>query len=235
MDNVADLPMPEWMKDAHSKGLVQEVDDHCILWDIGEWKSSFSHSAWKLLLPRFETVKSWSEGGRISRSALLAAAAAIDPKDALTVHVGAMVWGVGDRKGRNRANVARGLTDTNAEPKMSGLCEAIRGGVSGIEIFSRLAKKDDLGLRGLGSSFATKTLYFMGFHPGDPSSPRPLILDMMVARALRETAPAFPSYPGFSRKWYTSYLQLAQRWASELGFPERPDVIEWLLFGHVRG
>jgi hypothetical protein len=232
-DYLENTPMPKWMLNANSEDLVQKVSDHRIGWDPDEWRTVFSKPEWETLRPRFETVESWSVDGCIDRSTLLEAATTIDPDDALTLHIGAMVWGVGSTKGRNRANAAKGLKDANATTKMSQLLRAMRGSGFSIEIFGRIANKGDLGLPGLGSSFATKTLYFMGFRLGGPSDLRPLILDMMVARGLRETAPSFPGYPGFNRRWYASYARLAQRWGDELGFPGRPDVVEYLLFRHA--
>jgi hypothetical protein len=229
------LPMPPWMSRARGEDLAQEVDDHRIEWHLEEWEDVFSEAEWSTLRPRFETIASWSVDGCIARRTLLEAAKATDPEDSLTLHIGAMVWGVGTTKGRNRNNVGKGLKDEHAKAKMLLLCDSVRDSDGCTESFRRLANKADLGLRGLGSSFATKTLYFLGFGFHDSSGLRPLILDMMVARALRATAPSFPRYPGFSGKWYLAYLRLAQRWSDELGVPDRPDVIEYLLFRHAKG
>jgi len=232
-DYLETLPMPDWMAAHRGESLALELDsDDGIAWNLDAWEAAFSRSEWQALWPRFETVSSWSVDGYIRRMTLLQEARLIDSGDALTLHIGAMVWGVGSTTGRNRANVAKGLKDSNAPVKMSRLFEALRTSGFSIEIFNRIGRKGDLGLPGLGSSFATKTLYFMGFGLDHSADLRPLILDMVVARALRETAPAFPKYPGFRRKWYSSYVRLAQRWGDELGFPTRPDVIEYLLFWH---
>jgi hypothetical protein len=228
------LPMPEWMLNTRGQTLKQSVDNHAIAWNLEDWEEVFSDAEWTALRPRFETIASWSVDGRIARRTLLEAAAT-NTEDSLTLHIGAMVWGVGTTKGRNRRNVANGLRDEDVQAKMSLLYGAARDSQPCAGIFGRIADKTDLGLRGLGSSFGTKTLYFFGSRGHDSSGLCPLILDMMVAKALRETAPSFPRYPGFTRKWYLAYLRLAKRWSSQLGVPERPDVIEYLLFRHAKG
>jgi hypothetical protein len=84
---------------------------------------------------------------------------------------------------------------------------------------------------GLGTSYLTKFLYFAGYTVNSPG-PRPLILDQKVHAGLVRSQPdRFPAtLGGVNKKHYLAYLDLAESWATDPGWNESPEVVEFALF-----
>ncbi|MEN1889262.1 hypothetical protein [Streptomyces mirabilis] len=143
----------------------------------------------------------------------------------------ALVWGSGT-KARSVARHARIFTSSSVSDIDAHLAAAL--GVLRQEgaVRAYFAFNNDDRIKFLGPAFFTKVLYFAGHdHPVGPW--RPLILDSVVARALR-AADAGVKWPrgGWTTPRYSRYLSLAHDLAGEAGV--LPDQVEAALFSHGR-
>ncbi|MFE4748750.1 hypothetical protein ACFRIB_00390 [Streptomyces mirabilis] len=143
-----------------------------------------------------------------------------------------LVWGSGT-KARSVARHARIFTTASSvsdiDARLAAALGVLRreGAVSAYFAFNNGER-----IRFLGPAFFTKVLYFAGHdHPVGPW--RPLILDSVVARALR-VADAEVKWPrgGWTTPLYSRYLSLAHDHAEEAGV--LPDQVEAALFSHGR-
>lgn len=85
----------------------------------------------------------------------------------------------------------------------------------------------------LGPAFFTKFLYFAG-HDNPTGHRRPLILDSIVSRALRDRKAVAEDWPlnGWSTKQYARYLDIVHEQAEAAG--SLPDAVEAAWFGYGR-
>ncbi|MFF4960978.1 hypothetical protein ACFY2Z_28730 [Streptomyces sp. NPDC001222] len=142
-----------------------------------------------------------------------------------------LVWGSGT-KARSVARHARifaASSVSDIDTRLAAALDVLRreGAVSAYVAFNNGER-----IRFLGPAFFTKLLYFAGHdHPVGPW--RPLILDSVVARALRaaDTEVKWPG-GGWTTPRYTRYLSLAHAHAGEARV--LPDQVEAALFSHGR-
>ncbi|MEU7380224.1 MULTISPECIES: hypothetical protein [unclassified Streptomyces] len=141
----------------------------------------------------------------------------------------ALVWGTGTRA-RSVARHARVFGESSAEDIDGRLKTALatlreQGAVAAYFAFNNGQR-----IKYLGPAFFTKVLYFAG-HERPVGPWRPLILDSVVARALR-SADADVKWPGggWTAPRYERYLSLAHDHADRAGV--LPDQVEAALFRH---
>jgi hypothetical protein len=143
----------------------------------------------------------------------------------------ALVWGTGT-KAQSVARRARIFAETSArdiDARLEAVLGVLReeGAIAAYYAFNNGHR-----MRFLGPAFFTKVLYFAG-HEQCVGAWRPLILDSVVARALRaaETGDKWPG-GGWTTPCYSRYLSLAHDHARQAGV--LPDQIEAALFARGR-
>lgn len=138
-----------------------------------------------------------------------------------------LVWGTGT-KARSVARRARIFQKPSAEDIDTRLENALTTLREQGAVAAYFAFNNDQWIKHLGPAFFTKVLYFAGYeHPVGPW--RPLILDSVVARALR-SADTDVKWPGggWTTPRYERYLSLAHDHAHQAGV--LPDQVEAALF-----
>ncbi|MEV4680698.1 hypothetical protein [Streptomyces kurssanovii] len=143
--------------------------------------------------------------------------------------VAALVWGSGTRA-QSVARRARTFTESSTQDIESrleaGLCLLREQGA----VAAYFAFNNDQKIRQLGPAFFTKVLYFAG-HEQHVGPWRPLILDSVVARALRAADPGTRwRGTGWTTPRYDRYLSLVHDHAREAGV--LPDQVEAALFNY---
>jgi hypothetical protein len=152
--------------------------------------------------------------------------------DPLALFIATMAWGFG-RHPRAPGRVARMLSPPGGDPR--SILDDIVGAAcrSSSEGFSALFESHRGRLPGLGPAFGTKLLYFAAYLDGP--SPRPLIYDQFVWRAL-ENVEGSPDLPHPQRRLtseqYSTYCGWAEQSAARAVIPA--DVIEYVLFAEGR-
>ncbi|MFI1422353.1 hypothetical protein ACH4VX_31185 [Streptomyces sp. NPDC020731] len=144
--------------------------------------------------------------------------------------VAALVWGTGtkawsvDRRGRVFANTSAARIDDRIAAVLAVLRE--KGAVA-----AYYACNNDQHIAYLGPAFFTKFLYFAG-HENPTGHRRPLILDSVVSRALRDREAVAEDWPlnGWSTKQYAHYLDTVHEQAESARV--MPDVVEAAWFAH---
>ncbi len=144
-----------------------------------------------------------------------------------------LAWGLGPKASRLNARLD---ALSGAAARVGGLlCDAwtaAPGSISTEDCYRTLLTDNGRPrIPWLGAAFATKFLYFA---QGSHTSPSALILDAIVAQALRPHAwPASPTTAWWPST-YAAYCVLLQRWAAQatstMGSQVAPDQIEYLLF-----
>ena len=201
---------------------------------VSRWRSTGSPTQPGIPWPRDRWIKDFPAHGDIlgtmpellDRAAVRTACdgAADDAHAAEGAFIAVCTWGFGNRGyGRHRA---QGVLD---DPRGAGgrlLAIARTLAESGpLPAYRRFGPRADSELRGLGTSFGTKYLYFCQ-PPGHAVTA--LILDDLVSKWFgRETGYAFNSQP-WAATTYGEYLDRMHEWAAELEC--RPDELECCIF-----
>ncbi|MGX1507479.1 UNVERIFIED_CONTAM: hypothetical protein RKD43_006104 [Streptomyces graminofaciens] len=145
--------------------------------------------------------------------------------------VASLVWGSGTKA---RSVDRRG--SIFAKSSADGIDARLAAVVSRLEregaVAAYLACKNDERIPYLGPAFFTKFLYFAG-HDYPTDSRRPLILDSVVSRGLRDQNTIAKRWPlnGWSEQQYARYLDLLHEQADSAAV--MPDVMEaaWFAYG----
>lgn len=197
---------------------------------VSEWRrrgqpaqspTSYPREAWADRFPEHrELITSLPE--RLDRAAVREAIAQLDaqPGWATRSFVVTQMWGYGQR-GYGPSRVRQVLDDAaqRAEVALSEAAELVnREGPSAA--FRALSETHKL--KGLGTSFATKFLFF------SDRSQRALILDDFIAEWLRENADTRLTLQPMHPDHYERYLDLMHGWAEALGLA--PAELEEVLF-----
>jgi hypothetical protein len=155
-------------------------------------------------------------------------------EDPVEAFVWTMAWGHnGNNLGARRTDSIVG--ENGAIDRITGLIEhARKGDVEGA--FRGLHDEEQFNLKGLSTSFGSKLIYFTGFRPNS-SGEQPLILDALVANALREVVnPASGSRSSWSsatEDWddYSQYCQVVRQIRDIYVPGYRADMVEHWLWG----
>ncbi|WP_369248143.1 hypothetical protein [Streptomyces sp. R41] len=144
--------------------------------------------------------------------------------------VAVLVWGTGTKArsvGRS-AQIFRHSSDTDIDARLDAALAALRerGATEAYWAFN-----NDQHIPYLGAAFFTKVLYFAGGE--SPARPyRPVILDSVVSRALKDQGAVDTSWPenGWTTDQYRQYLEGVQDYAQKRGV--LPEQVEAALFSH---
>ncbi|MDA2895504.1 nucleoside triphosphate pyrophosphohydrolase [Mycolicibacterium sp. BiH015] len=162
-----------------------------------------------------------AEAGGIARNFIHARAGG-DPVELFLI---AMAWGYRP-KDYGPARTQAVLQADGAEEKIAAIVQATREDGAAAGWHALLVKHK---ITGLNMAFGTKLLYFAGY--ATEHRPRPLILDARVRASLQNFAPGTVPARGLVRQAdYLRYLDLAEQWASDPGWKQAPDVVEYGLF-----
>jgi hypothetical protein len=121
------------------------------------------------------------------------------------------------------SRAAKPLSDDNVSSRLTEAIKVVRG-EGPASAYKALSRYQRLRVSGLGPSYFTKLMYFVGYG-AKPYLSQPLIMDDNVVAGLHKVT---------GRPWeaslehYIRYIDLAKDWAYE--FDTEPDVIERRLF-----
>lgn len=120
-----------------------------------------------------------------------------------------MAWGFGTASVRWPRQAAM-LTRNDHSDKLLAVIDRVRTGGAGAG-WSALWGENHVD--GLGPAFGTKLLYFSAYRHAQ--SPRPLIFDSNVRRALNDRMTGLARTFSYRRRDYEAYLCLAEAWAAD--------------------
>lgn len=202
--------------------------DHSIRWVPDRWLEEPGLQDHR---GRIEAVRRVSAGGDDRRSvAISRSQVAGFADDVVTLFLAAMVWGHGNNGyGPHRVGRIVAAAGSEIAPRLGAMVAASQsdGPAAAWEAMTRTAK-----LRWLGPSFGTKVIYFAAV-ASPPPGQLPLIADINTSWGIWDLTKAShdPIARSFQRRdGYVRYVQVAHRWAEELGC--RPDDVERALFEH---
>ncbi|MFH9863028.1 hypothetical protein [Streptomyces sp. NPDC017202] len=142
--------------------------------------------------------------------------------------IAALVWGTGTkaRSVNRRGHIFAHTSATHIDARLATVLTVLRerGAVAAYR-----ACRNDQRIPYLGPAFFTKFLYFAGHE--DPVGPfRPLILDGVVSRALKDRKAVAENWPlnGWTTEQYARYLDVVHEQAASAGV--MPDAVEAAWF-----
>ena len=216
----ADLPLPS----------RDDVLGQAVPFDRQRWLSRIPDTTWwPAELDACPRVGRWQ---RVDRRTVLGMADGVDTVEGRRhLLVATLVWGAGtkaqsvDRRGQIFVNTSTAHIDVRLTSVLTVLRE--KGAVA-----AYYACNNDQRIAYLGPAFFTKFLYLAG-HENPTSHRRPLILDSVVSRALRNRKAVAEDWPfnGWTTKRYAHYLDTVHEQAESVGV--MPDVVEaaWFAYG----
>lgn len=213
---LGDIPVP----DRH------EVLGQSIPFDRARWLPLLPDPGW--WAPDLDDCPTIAGRQRVDRRTIFAVAHRADTSEGRRhLLTATLAWGAGT-KARSVTRCAKIFAGSDAagriDKRLASALEILRSRTA-VEAYYALNNDDHIPC--LGPAFFTKVLYFAG-HERATGPHRPLILDRLVALALREhTGDAWPT-SGWRTPWYDRYVTVAHELADRAGV--LPDQIEAALF-----
>ncbi|MFG3131897.1 8-oxoguanine DNA glycosylase OGG fold protein [Streptomyces tendae] len=229
----------QWLADPeHGRRYANGSGPHTILYVPAKWTTV---TPW----PTTFTDRIAAESASVSRAEVVAAVRAAERSGSWAeAFVATQVWGYG-AIGYGPHRTRQVLTQPHAEAVLTESVSLLvdEGAVAAYEALNTL--------HGLGSAFITKFLYFAGLALPEVKGPRPLILDRVLARVLRQHATKVGRARGYEWSeaiaqwiwrdggWSSHRYDIYLRWmyaanarltAASIDWPAAPDVLELALF-----
>ncbi|MEV4721840.1 hypothetical protein AB0J94_32030 [Micromonospora noduli] len=201
----------------------------------------FNPATWRRRLPEAVDLPTWFDDlprvgrwPRITRADLLqAGAAAHTGRAAIDVLVGAYAWGSGLSSGRSAARLGKifNLNDDRIDRRLGEALRLLRSD-GPVTAYAALGRGGDHRLEGLGPSFFTKLLYFLGWDSA-AGDHRPLIMDQYMVIGMNDCRSTSwrPLVP-WTADQYGEYLAWAQETANDWGAGTETDVVERAIWEH---
>ncbi|WP_431882393.1 hypothetical protein [Micromonospora gifhornensis] len=167
------------------------------------------------------------------RDLLNAGANAQSGHDAMGILIGAYVWGSGLPAGRGPVRLRRilGLNEDHTASRLGKALRVLRTEGS-LAAYATFRPRGEYRLRGLGASFYTKLLYFLGWHSA-AGDQRPLIMDQFVVIGLNRCRnTAWRPFGPWTTDQYGEYLTWAHEQATRWGARIEADVVERAVWEH---